>query len=169
MLKYVIIIGLVGAVAAAVLISARQRKRGGSRTLLIEEHIREKIEDIVEEVKEEIEEVKEEINEELEEEIVVELSDDQIDDIIDTVKKGLLNKLDDTEILKSNKDDDDEEIDAFAQMRAEEEAAEACYGNCMNCRHYCKDPDPDIVFGHCHLNDTEMLYDDGCYDFEDRD
>ena len=54
-------------------------------------------------------------------------------------------------------------------MRLEEEAAEACYGMCMNCRHYCKDPDPDIVFGHCHLNDTEMLYDDGCYDFEDRE
>lgn len=147
MLKYVIIIGLVGAVAAAVLISSKRKGGGKTRTLLIEEpiqEIKEKVEDLLDEIKEEVDEKVEDIVEEI-------LDDENIDLDIEV------------QVVE------EEEIDYLEQMRLEEEAAEACYGMCMNCRHYCKDPDPDIVFGHCHLNDTEMLYDDGCYDFEDRE
>ena len=59
MLKYVIIIGLVGAVAAAVLISSKRNKRGSSKTLLIEEPVKE----IVDEIKEKAEYIIEEIKE----------------------------------------------------------------------------------------------------------
>ena len=60
---------------------------------------------------------------------------------------------------------EDEDENLIEQMMREEEEAEECYGNCMNCSNFSKE-DEEYVFGFCAFHNVEMLEDDGCFDFD---